>query len=270
MIADCHMHTWFSSDSVTRPEEMIEQAVRLGMTELCITDHYDMDYPVSPETGEMEFQLDTLTYREKIRALQEQYRGRIAIRFGVELGLQTHLKDRLRTYVRQWPFDFVIGSMHLLDGKDPYYTDSFPDMSDEEMYRLYFRATAENLRSFHDFQTLGHLDYATRYGKRKAAGYNCGEYRQEIDEILQLLIEYQIALEVNTGGLKYGLGYPNPHPDIIRRYRELGGELITVGSDAHEPRYVAYSFDTASALLKEAGFRYYTLYVGRKPVFRKL
>ena len=270
MIADCHMHTWFSSDSEARPEDMIEQAFRLGMKELCITDHYDMDYPVNPETGETEFRLDTPAYREKILDLQEQYRGRISIRFGVELGLQVHLKERLREYVSGWPFDFVIGSMHLLDGKDPYYADSFPDMTDEEMYRAYFRATVENLRSFHDFQTLGHLDYATRYGKRKAAGYRCSDYQEELDEILRLLIEYQIALEINTGGLKYGLGYPNPHPDIIRRYRELGGELITIGSDAHEPRHVACSFDSAAELLKTLGFRCYAQFVGRKPVFYSL
>ena len=138
------------------------------------------------------------------------------------------------------------------------------------MYRAYFRATAENLRSFHDFQTLGHLDYATRYGKRKAAGYRCSDYQEELDEILRLLIEYQIALEINTGGLKYVLGYPNPHPDIIRRYRELGGELITIGSDAHEPRHVANSFDSAAELLKTLGFRCYAQFVGRKPVFYSL
>lgn len=270
MIADCHMHTSFSTDSKACPEEMIERAIALGMKEICITDHYDMDYPRNPRTGEEEFQLDTPAYQAKIRELQERYRDRIQIRFGVELGLQAHLKKQMEEYVRRWPFDFVIGSMHLLNGKDPYDCESFQDMEDREMYRSYFRATSENLRAFHEFQTLGHLDYVVRYGKSKGAEYRCGEYRDEIDEILKLLVEYQIALEVNTGGLKYGLGFPNPHPEIIRRYRELGGEMVTVGSDAHEPRHIGFDFEKAAELLKEAGFQYYTQFTERKPVFVKL
>ncbi len=270
MIADCHMHTQFSTDSDARPEEMIEQAIRLGMTELCITDHYDMDYPESLETGEREFQLDTAAYEQNIRRLQEQYRGRIKLRFGVELGLQLHLKERMQRYVSQWPFDFVIGSMHLLNGKDPYYKELFQDMTDGELYRAYFKATAENLKNFHQFQSLGHLDYVTRYGKTASMGYDCGCYREELDEILKLLLEYEIALEVNTGGLKYGLGRTNPHRDIIRRYRELGGERITIGSDAHEPRHVAYGFDAAAELLRSLGYRYYTVFEDRRPYWRRL
>ena len=102
MIADCHMHTSFSTDSKARPEEMIERAIALGMKEICITDHYDMDYPRNPRTGEKEFQLDTPAYQAKIRELQERYRDRIQIRFGVELGLQAHLKKQMEEYVRRY------------------------------------------------------------------------------------------------------------------------------------------------------------------------
>lgn len=112
-IADCHMHSFFSSDSEAPTEEMVKRAVELGLPAICLTDHYDMDY----STGE--FQLDTPAYAAKIRELQEKYRGRIDIRFGVELGLQLHLKERMEEYVNAWPFDYVIGSMHVIDGKDP-------------------------------------------------------------------------------------------------------------------------------------------------------
>ena len=150
-IADCHMHSFFSSDSEAPTEEMVKRAVELGLPAICLTDHYDMDY----STGE--FQLDTPAYAAKIRELQEKYRDKIDIRFGVELGLQLHLKERMEEYVNAWPFDYVIGSMHVIDGKDPYYEDAFPDWTAEELYRAYFRATAENIRFFHNFQTLGHL-----------------------------------------------------------------------------------------------------------------
>lgn len=270
MISDSHLHTCFSTDSESRPEEMIEQAIRLGMKQMCITDHCDMDYPADPELGEKPFRLDTEVYQRKITELREKYRGRMELRFGVELGLQMHLKERLETYVSRYPFDYVIGSLHLLDGKDPYDPDSFAELTDEELYRKYFLAEAENIRNFHEFQSFGHLDYVVRYGKKKAADYRYDIFREEIDEILRLLIEYEIALEINTGGLKYGLGFPNPHPDILKRYRQMGGRLITVGSDAHEPCYVGYRFDTVKELLIDAGYRYYTQFDGRRPVFVRL
>ena len=160
----------------------------------------------------------------------------------------------------------MIGSFHLLDGKDPYYPDSFPELGDRELYRAYFQEIERNLRKFHSFDSLGHLDYVVRYGKRKEQDYKWREYMDEIDAILRLLIRYQIALEINTGGLKYGLGLSNPHPEILKRYRELGGELVTVGSDAHEPRYIGYGFDVVKDLLGHAGFRYYTRFENRRPV----
>ena len=178
-IADCHMHSFFSSDSEAPTEEMVKRAVELGLPAICLTDHYDMDY----STGE--FQLDTPAYAAKIRELQEKYHDRIDIRFGVELGLQLHLKERMEEYVNAWPFDYVIGSMHVIDGKDPYYEDAFPDWTAEELYRAYFRATAENIRFFHNFQTLGHLDYVVRYCREKGKDYSYRAFADEIDTILK-------------------------------------------------------------------------------------
>ena len=214
-IADCHMHSFFSSDSEAPTEEMVKRAVELGLPAICLTDHYDMDY----STGE--FQLDTPAYAAKIRELQEKYRDKIDIRFGVELGLQLHLKERMEEYVNAWPFDYVIGSMHVIDGKDPYYEDAFPDWTAEELYRAYFRATAEISGSSTISRRLviWIMWYATA---EKGKDYSYRAFADEIDTILKELIQYDIALEINTGGYKAGLGVPNPTPDVIRRYRELG------------------------------------------------
>ena len=263
-IADCHMHSFFSSDSEAPTEEMVKRAVELGLPAICLTDHYDMDY----STGE--FQLDTPAYAAKIRELQEKYRDKIDIRFGVELGLQLHLKERMEEYVNAWPFDYVIGSMHVIDGKDPYYEDAFLDWTAEELYRAYFRATAENIRFFHNFQTLGHLDYVVRYGKCQARQYSYKKYAQEIDEILKKVIAMGKGIELNTAGWKYGLAFCHPHPEILCRYKELGGEIITVGSDAHKPEHVAYDFQKAADVLKACGFKYYTEFEERKPIFKQL
>lgn len=210
------MHSFFSSDSEAPTEEMVKRAVELGLPAICLTDHYDMDY----STGE--FQLDTSAYAAKIRELQEKYRDRIDIRFGVELGLQLHLKERMEEYANAWPFDYVIGSMHVIDGKDPYYEDAFPDWTAEELYRAYFRATAENIRSFHNFQTLGHLDYVVRYCREKGKDYSYRAFADEIDTILKELIQYDIALEINTGGYKAGLGVPNPTPGCHQKIPGTG------------------------------------------------
>ena len=91
-----------------------------------------------------------------------------------------------------------------------------------------------------------------------------------IDEILRELICRGIALEVNSGGLKYGLGFPNPHPDVLKRYRELGGELVTVGSDAHRPEHVGYGFSQVREILLDCGFQYFAEFSRRKPVFTRL
>lgn len=264
MIADSHMHTSFSSDSEAPMEQMVEQAVSLGMESICFTDHYDKDY------GTDEFQLDTEAYLSSITAMQEKYKEQIEIRFGVELGLQIHLRDWLKCYVNQYHFDFVIGSMHLLDGKDPYYRENFAGQDEREVLRAYFRATAANIDSFHDFQSLGHLDYLTRYLGQVAGTYTCHEYADEIDEVLKRLIRYGIALEVNTAGYRSARDCPNPGKDVLKRYQKLGGELITIGADGHNPKQIGYEFGRAEELLRECGFRFYTVYRQKKAFFMKI
>ena len=174
-IADCHMHSFFSSDSEAPTEEMVKRAVELGLPAICLTDHYDMDY----STGE--FQLDTPAYAAKIRELQEKYHDRIDIRFGVELGLQLHLKERMEEYVNAWPFDYVIGSMHVIDGKDPYYEDAFPDWTAEELYRAYFSGYSRKypvLPQFPDAWSSGLCGtLLQRKGKRLQLPRICGRDR---------------------------------------------------------------------------------------------
>ena len=263
MIADCHMHTSFSSDSETPIEEQVEQAIRLGMEHICFTDHMDMDYPGG------EFQLDTDHYVKKVLEVKEAYKDRIDISLGVEVGLQKHLKDRLNKYIEDYPFDFVIGSMHLINGEDPYFGKIFERIGDEEAYREYFRATLEVLKDAPAIHTLGHLDYVVRYGKNKDKEYSYEKYSHEIDAVLECLIEKQIALEVNTAGLRM-LTFTNPHPDVIRRYRQLGGEMITIGSDGHTPEVLGYGFEKIPEILKACGFGYYTVFRDKKPQFIKL
>lgn len=266
MRADVHMHTFFSHDSKAHPEEMIQEAIRRGLTMICFTDHYDKDYM---EWG-AESIFEPKEYFEMLLPLQEKYKEHIDIRIGVELGLQPHLADYYGEFVARYPFDFVIGSVHALQGTDPAYGKIFQDKSDEEVYRLAFEETLTDIKAIKDFDVLGHLDYVTRYGKEGTDIYSYQKYADYIDPILQEIIDQGKGLEMNMAGIKYGLAYAHPHKDILKRYRELGGEILTVGADGHRPEHIAYSFDLVDDILRECGFRYYTEFQKRKPYFVKI
>lgn len=268
--SDCHMHTRFSTDSESLVREMIEGAMKKGLKEICITDHNDKDYPKVPDIEGTAFLFDIDDYFETLGKYQREYADRITVRAGIEIGMQPHLGEYCRNLVNRYPFDFVIGSVHLVYGKDPYYGELFEERTDEQAYEETFVQTVKNLEAISDFDVLGHIDYVVRYGKTKAENYSYARYADYIDAILKKVLDMGKGIELNTGGFKYGLGFCHPHPDIIRRYRELGGEIITVGSDAHRPEHVAFDFDKARQILLDCGFKYYTVFEGRKPVFRKL
>lgn len=116
----------------------------------------------------------------------------------------------------------------------------------------------------------GHIDYIVRYGPNKNRDYSYGKYRDILDVILKTILDKGLGIELNTGGYHYGLGEPNPCTEVIRRYRDLGGEIITIGADAHTPDKIAYDFSKAADLLRECGFSYYTVFKERTPQFLKL
>lgn len=274
--ADMHMHTWFSTDSEACPRDMADEAVRKGLKTICFTDHFDKD---DLEWGE-EGIFDMDAYFVEMQKLQEEYAGKLNIRIGIELGLRTYLKDYYEELTKKYPFDFVIGSVHNVPYKkdaegnilytDPAAEKLFTDRTDKEAYRLMMETTLENVRTSDCFQTLGHLDYVVRYGKSREKEYSYTDYADIIDEILKLLIEKEKGLEVNSAGLKYGLPFAHPHPDVLKHYRELGGEIITIGADAHKPEHIAYDFAKAEEILKSCGFKYYTEFFEQKPVFKQL
>lgn len=264
--ADYHMHTNFSSDSDTPPEKMVIGAIEKGLKQICITDHHDWEYP----ENEHEFRIDMEEYIPAIQKVKEDFRDKISVQTGVEIGFQPHLGEYYSKFTNSWPFDFVIGSVHVVDGKDPYNGALFEKRKDADVYAQAFETTLQNIRNIPDFDVLGHMDYIVRYGKNQARDYDWRDHKDLIDEILRWLIEHGKGIEMNMAGFKYGLGFCHPYPEIIRRYQELGGEIITVGSDAHRPDHIAYQFEDAGKILESCGFRYYTVFIDRKPEFLKI
>ncbi len=266
MKSDFHMHTGFSTDTDVNPEDMVKGAIAKGLERICITDHYDQDYCDGPEL----FVFDPESYFLELTKLQEKYRQQIDIRIGVEIGLQNHLNDFYKEFIHAYPFDFVIGSAHLLKGKDPYYKEVFEGVDDRVSYREAFEEMLEQVNAIEDFDVLGHIDYVVRYGNDREKYYSYKENAEIIDEVLRSIICKGKGIELNTAGLKYGLGFAHPHPDILKRYKELGGEIITIGADGHQPEHIAYEFGLVKELLVYSGFEYYTEFKKRAPYFCKL
>ena len=240
MLWDTHMHTKFSGDSEALPSDMIKSAIEKGLDGICFTDHIDYDY-IEPDKDLFVFNPDD--YFAEMLPLSHSFKDRFPVLIGVELGLQPHVAEENRELVESYPFDFVIGSSHMVHGLDPYFPEYFEKRSNDEGIREYFESILENIKAYDNFDVYGHLDYIVRYSPLKNEGYSYGKYADIIDEILRTLIRMGKGIEVNTAGFKYGLGHANPTEDIIKRYKELGGEIITLGADGHKPEHVAYDFD---------------------------
>lgn len=263
MFWDQHMHCNFSGDSDALPEDMIKAGIAHGLSGICFTDHLDYDYPEEPNI----FLLDFDNYFKALSDLRKKYADKISVNIGIELGLQPQAAGQNLAVAEKYPFDFIIGSSHVVNHMDPYYPEFFAERNEDEAYMEYFESVLENINSCVDFDVYGHIDYVVRYGPNKNAFYTYEKFKDIIDEILTQLISKGKGIEVNTGGFKYGLGHPNPTEDIIRRYRELGGEIITMGADAHVPEYVAYEFGKTAQIIKNCGFKYYTVFKNRKAEF---
>ena len=270
ILSDCHLHSSHSGDSTAPMEEMILEGIRKGLHTMCFTEHNDFDFPVTELDPAGKFECNIDSYLYELLMLREKYRDKIRILFGLELGVQPHLVRQHAILSKSHEFDFIIASSHICNGKDPYRGDFYENRSEEEAYSEYFQSIIDNIKKFKNFDVYGHLDYVVRYGPNKDANYSYTKYQDLIDGILTLLVEEGKGLELNTGGIKYNLKDLHPCMDILKRYREMGGEIITVGSDAHKPQDLCQGFDRAFDVLKECGFSYYTIFENRLPEFKKL
>lgn len=268
--SDCHLHSSHSGDSDTPMEEMVLQGISQGLTTMCFTEHNDFGYPDSPEMSGDMFLLNTDSYLYDLARLKEKYADKIRLLFGVELGLQTEVMRQNAIFSKSHEFDFIIGSSHVCHGQDPYYPDFFQGRSEEEAYREYFESILENIKKFSNFDVYGHLDYVVRYGPNKDRDYSYEKYKDIFDEILKLLLDKGKGIELNTKGIQKGMRDFHPCTGVLKRYRELGGEIITIGSDSHDAYHIGEAFDRAADVLKECGFHYYTIFEKRSPEFHRL
>jgi len=288
ILDDYHVHTCFSTDSESPLESVLRQAVKLGLGSICITDHMDRDYPAS----DVIFVFDVGQYFDALQSLQAKYRDRIKVRIGIELGLRNEVdaRDKVRHYyeelVESHSFDFIIGSTHVIDHGDPYNESFWEGKDAEEVIRDYYESIIENVDYYDCFNVYGHLDYILRYvpGLRHGIGLSgdglqgnmdlLGDILKKnqdlFDDVLKKIISHGKGIELNTSTYRYGLVNPCPMEEILFRYRKLGGEIVTIGSDAHEPNIITDGFERAGELLLSLGYKYYAVFEGQRPMFVKI
>lgn len=259
---DYHMHSDFSADCDASMEAMIEKAIRLDLKEICFTEHIDYDYP----DKDWIFEFDLSEYDKKIKELQTKFSGKIIIKKGIEIGLQPHLLEKYEQLMREEVFDFVICSMHAAEGKDLHSGEFFADKSVEKAYEIYYKELLSCIKEYKHFSILGHLDLVKRYTKKKSKD----NFHEIIREIFKEVIPAGKGIELNTSGYRYGLEASMPSLDILKLYKQCGGEIITIGSDSHTPETLAYRFDRGLELIKEAGFEYIASFTAGKPEFHRI
>ena len=260
MRADFHIHTCFSGDSEANVDAVIQSAIAKGIKYMAITDHNDYQF----ENGI--FELDVEKYFDFMSKKKLEYKDQINLSVGIECGLEPKYADRINKLLDSYNFDFVIGSSHVINGRDPYYKEYFENRSVHDAMVEYLESIIENITVFDNFDVYGHLDYMMRYApvSPEEKRYDYNEYGELFNTILTKLISKNKGIEINTSPLRSGLADTNPNIQVIKRYKELGGQIITIGSDSHKPEDVGTNFDIAIDMLKTAGFGYYNVFSGRK------
>ena len=266
ILSDYHLHSEFSGDSTENIDELVLKAIDLGLKEIAVTDH--LEYDMEGVTGKWILNLDR--YVEKLQYIREKYKGKIDIKLGLEAGVQPHTKEYIETQIKKYPFDFVIASGHGLNRKDISFGGIHKGRTKDEVQTLYFENLLENVKVYENYCVYGHLDFITRYGGEGYRGLNYEKQKDIIDEILKMLISKNKGIEINTSGFRYNEDRFYPLPQIVKRYFQLGGEILTVGSDAHRKEDIARDFNVAADFLESIGQKYICSFTKMKPEFVKI
>lgn len=262
-IVDFHVHTDNSYDGNHSATFICEKAEFNNLRAVAFTDHCEVDRCINDYAHERAvFQ----TFFE-IAKVKSAFMGRFLVLNGIELGQPSYAPEIAERILNSQNFDVVLGSIHnLRNGFDPYYADAFTESEVHEFLKEYFYEMIK-LCEWGNFDVLAHLTYPLRYFFAKSGiTVDLNNYKTEVDEILRLIAKKDIALEINTAGLRQKLNKLQPETDVVKRFRELGGKFISVGSDAHYASDLAKDIPEAfkSALL--AGFENITLFQNRSPI----
>lgn len=261
---DSHSHSKLSHDGNFSIEEMMAEAQRLGLSYYAITEHLDRDYK---QGIKLRFcrQLDIPKYEKERTDFLNSYKGDMYAAFGIEAGYSKRAVKDTEKSLRGQKLDFVINSIHTIQGEDPCYRMYFLKNSQKKKaYDKYLKVLYESLFVPYDYQIIGHIGYVTRYAPFEDISLTTPEFHDQIDEILKVIIEKDKTIEINTRMRKKQFQYL-PEDYILNRYRELGGTKVTYSSDAHRLPEIAGKYELGVEAAKNAGFEYWTVYKDRVP-----
>ena len=287
MYADYHLHCEYSDDSNEPMENQIQKAITLGLDEMCFTDHVDYgikrdwDDPEgiiirhAIEHGkEVDLVLANVNYPKYFEALnmyQQKYASSISIKKGLEFGIQSITVDAYEKLYASYQddLDFVLFSMHQVNNLEFWTQDFQKGKTQKEYNDEYYKEIYQTMQIFHHYSCLAHLDLLARYDENGI--YPFENEKDIIAEILKYAIRDGKGIEINTSSWKYGLKDTQPSRAILKLYKDLGGKIITVGSDAHETKYLASHIKDAYAILKnEIGINEICTFDHMQPIFHKI
>ena len=243
---------------------MCNSAILKGLRGICFTDHIDIDYPTNEEM--FNFQ----EYSNAIDEVIHKYRGKIEVYKGIELGMQPHLQEENNTFSVKPGIDFILGSIHVVNKRELYNGDFLEGRSDKNGILSYLEELKKCISTFFNFDSLGHIDGVRRYLINGENAFQYNIYKECLADILKSIIHMGKGIEINTSGKRYGLSSFHPLTEILVLFKDLGGEIITIGSDAHRPEDLGYGFNEALALLKSLNYEYYCIFKKRNPVFIRI
>lgn len=261
MLANYHMHTNYSDDSSFKMEDVVKKSISCGLDEICITDHIDCLTGINPN-------FPYKSYEKDFKICKEKYSDKINLKLGIEFGMQTSTIPIFEEIFTQGDFDFVLLSCHLINDKWFWSNEFQSGKTQKEYNEQYYEEILRLVNSFDNYSVLGHLDVIRRYDLN-------GEYEFEkvqpiVEAILKRVISQGKGIELNTSSYRYRLKDLMPSRNILKLYKDLGGEIITIGSDSHCPEHVNCHIKEAQSILISLGYKYFCTFDNMHPAFQEL
>lgn len=282
MLADYHVHTSFSDDSPYPIEDVAADALRLNLDAICFCEHVDYGVKpdahtpeaehvrLDPELGKPITNCDYAAYFPEVHRVQRLFEGQLSIACGLELGMQRHTVPQFREVLEQWgaELDFVLLSIHQI-GNQEFWTGEFQEgKTQQEIRSGYYEELLGVMEVFDGYDALAHMDLIRRYDPYGERDFALD--RDLVAPVLEKAIAEGKAIELNTSSWRYGLADLQPSTPLLELYRDLGGELITLGSDSHLPQHLGSYLRVAQRRLRELGFSEFVTYERHVPTAHPL
>lgn len=277
VLTDMHSHSSNSCDAQNTVDEMVQSAIDKDLRYYAITDHVEChcDYwtNINADGSKTELKKFSDIFSGSMNDIEKarlKYKGKINLICGVELGQSHHRKEVADKYAEDKRLDFVIASNHQIRNHEDFYYLDYSKENIPQLLEQYFNEIYE-ICLWNKFDVLGHLTYMVRYitGVSKIK-VDLTPYDEIVMDCFRILAQNGKGIEVNTSGLRQGLGFPFPSLRYIKMFKEAGGEIITVGSDSHCTGDVGSGIEQAYGLIKEAGFKYISVFEKHKPELIKI